>query len=46
MDHLRDIKTRLVAKRYHQKEGLDYGETYKLVVKPIIIHFIFSIPFH
>jgi len=46
MDHLRDIKTRLVAKRYNQQKGLNYGETYKPAVKPITIHLIFSIPFH
>ena len=36
-------KARLVAKRFSQEAGLDYYETFSLVVKPIIVRLIFSL---
>jgi Reverse transcriptase (RNA-dependent DNA polymerase) len=37
------FKVRLVAKRYTQEEGLDYFETFSLVVKPITIRNVLTI---
>jgi hypothetical protein len=37
------LKARLVAKRYHQVDGLDYTETYSPVIKPEIIRMVLSI---
>lgn len=34
---------RLVAKGFHQHPCLDYQETFNLVVKPKIVHLVFSI---
>jgi len=36
----------LVAKGFHQQEGIDAGETFSPVVKPIIVHLVFSLGFH
>lgn len=36
-------KAQLVAKGFHQQAGIDYGETYNLVVKPFTISLILSI---
>lgn len=36
-------KARLVAKGYHQEEGIDYEETFSLVVKKPTVHIIFSL---
>jgi hypothetical protein len=37
------LKARLVAKRYHQVDGLDYTETYSPFIKPGTIHIVLSI---
>jgi hypothetical protein len=37
------LKARLVAKRYHQIDGLDYTETYSPVIKPGTIRMVISI---
>jgi hypothetical protein len=36
-------KARLVAKGFHQQPGIDFAETYSLVVKPITIRTVLSI---
>ncbi|XP_062144918.1 uncharacterized protein LOC133852197 [Alnus glutinosa] len=36
-------KAQLVVKGFHQQAGIDYGETYNLVVKPFTISLILSI---
>jgi hypothetical protein len=38
-------KARLVGKGFHQQAGLDYGETYSPVVKPITIRTVLSIAY-
>jgi len=37
------FKPKLVAKRFNQRPGLDYKETFSLVVKPITIHTVLTI---
>lgn len=36
-------KTRLVEKNYHQEEGIDYEETFSLVVKKPTVRIISSL---
>lgn len=36
-------KTRLVAKGYHQHEGLDFGESFSSVVKPSTIRMVLAL---
>ena len=36
-------KAHLVAKSFHQKSGLDYGETFSLVIKPTTVHTVCSL---
>lgn len=36
-------KAHLVAKDYHQHSGVDYSETYSLIIKPITIHVVLSL---
>lgn len=36
-------KARLVAKDFHQRPGLDYQETFTLVIKPTIIRTVLCI---
>lgn len=37
------LKACLVAKGFHQQEGIDFSETYSPVVKPITIHVVLSL---
>ena len=36
-------KACLVAKGFHQREGIDFQETFSLVIKPCTIHLILSL---
>ena len=36
-------KARLVAKGFHQQPGIDFGDTYSPVVKPITIRTVISL---
>lgn len=43
-DHSIDkYKSRVVAKRYHQKQGINYIKTFTTVVKPQIIRIVLTI---
>jgi hypothetical protein len=37
------FKARLVAKRFHQRLGVDYHETFSLVVKPATVKLVLNI---
>ena len=36
-------KARYVAKSFHQRAGIDYGDTFSPVVKPATIHLVLSL---
>uniref|UniRef100_A0A2N9IH28 Reverse transcriptase Ty1/copia-type domain-containing protein n=1 Tax=Fagus sylvatica TaxID=28930 RepID=A0A2N9IH28_FAGSY len=36
-------KARLIAKGFHQQQGVDFGETFSLVIKPPIVRLILSL---
>lgn len=40
---IKRYKARLVTKGFHQTQGLDYFETFSLVVKPTIIRIVLSL---
>lgn len=42
-DTIDKYKARLIAKGFHQQSGFDFRETFNLVVKPTIIHFVLTI---
>jgi hypothetical protein len=37
------FKARLIAKGFHQQAGLDYDETFSLVIKPTIVKIILTL---
>lgn len=37
-------KTHLIAKRFHQDEGFDYGENFSSMVKPTTVHMFPLLP--
>ena len=41
--HIQRYKTRLVAKGYLQTPGVNYGETYSLVIKPTSIRLVLTL---
>lgn len=37
------LKGRLIAKGFHQVDGVDFSETFSLVVKPRSVHLVLSL---
>lgn len=40
---IKKMKSRLEAKRYHQLDGVDFSETFSLLIKPATIHLVLSL---
>lgn len=45
-DSIARLKARLAAKGYHQTQGVDYTETFSLVVKQATIRVVLSLVMH
>lgn len=43
IDNIKRYKARLVAKSYHQQQGIDFTDTFSLVIKPSKIRLVLSL---